>query len=397
MKSKNSFPIFIAYLVFIALGMATGLLNIAWTYMQPTFGVSLDSLGTLLGAATVGGLIATFLSGAVIGRFTIGRVLVGGMLFSGIGMLGYAFAPVWIALLLVAFLASLGKGMMDAGLNTFASANYGASEMNWLHACWGIGLTVAPAIVTFFVLDRQSGWQTGYLLMGIVLLLLGAVILFTLPRWQLRKRKSDADQDLDTAVTIGDTLRRPTVLVGLVFFFVYGGIEIGVGQLSNTLFVEARGIPQEISSAWVSAYWGSYTVGRIFMGLLAIRLGDKALMNISFALSVAGATCLFANLHEILSLIGILGIGFGIAAIFPVLILQTRDRVGSAHTANAIGFQIGFTVTGGAVLSGVASVMAERVGSESISLFIFLCTLLAAILYQAMIRQQARALPMPAA
>ena len=222
------------------------------------------------------------------------------------------------------------------------------------------------------------------------------MIVFTLPRWQLRQRKSDYDQDADAVVTIADTLRRPTVLVGLVFFFVYGGIEIGVGQLSNTLFVEARGIPQEISSAWVSAYWGSYTVGRIFMGFLAIRLGDKSLMNISFAFSVAGAFCLFANLHEILSLIGVLGIGFGIAAIFPVLILQTRERVGSAHTANAIGFQIGFTVTGGAVLSGIASVMAEHIGSESISLFIFLCTLLAALLYQVMIRQQARALPMPA-
>ena len=396
MKPQNSLPIFVAYLVFIALGMASGLLNIAWTYMQPTFGVSLDSLGTLLGAITVGGLIATFISGTVIGRFTIGRVLVGGMLFAGIGMLGYAFAPVWIALLLVAFLASLGKGTMDAGLNTFASANYGASEMNWLHACWGIGLTIAPAIVTFFVLDQQSGWRAGYMLMGLVILLLATVILLTLPRWRLRKRKFDADHDADTVVTIADTLRRPTVLIGLVFFFVYGGIEIGVGQLSNTLFVEARGIPQEVSSAWVSAYWGSYTVGRVFMGFLAIRLGDKSLMNISFAFSVAGAFCLFANLHEILSLIGVLGIGFGIAAIFPVLILQTRDRVGSAHTANAIGFQIGFTVTGGAALSGLASLMAEHIGSESISLFFFLCTLLAALLYQIMIRQQARALPMPA-
>ena len=396
MTSKNSFPIFVAYLVFIALGMASGLLNIAWTYMQPTFGVSLDSLGTLLGASTVGGLIATFISGTVIGRFTIGRVLVGGMLFAGIGMLGYAFAPVWIALLLVAFVASVGKGMMDAGLNTFASANYGASEMNWLHACWGIGLTFAPAIVTYFVLEQQGGWQVGYLLMGLVILMLGAVILHTLPRWRLRKRKDHSDPHSDSVVTIADTLRRPTVLVGLAFFFVYGGIEIGVGQLSNTLFVEARGIPQEISSAWVSAYWGSYTIGRILMGFLAMRLGDKALMNISFALSVAGAFCLFANLHELLSLIGVLGIGFGIAAIFPVLILQTRERVGSAHTANAIGFQIGFTVTGGAVLSGIASSVAEHFGSESISLYIVLCALTAAFLYQVMIRQQARALPTPA-
>ena len=376
--------------------MATGLLNIAWTYMQPSFSVSLDSLGTLLGASMLGGLIGAFLSGTLIGRFSLGPFLVGGMLCAGIGVLGYALAPLWLLLLAVAFLASIGKGSIDAGLNNFASANYGTSQMNWLHACWGIGLTFAPAIVTYFVLDLQSGWQSAYVIMGLVILLLGAVILLTLPQWQLRKSKRDLQAGHHAVSAPLDTLRRPIVLVGLVFFFVYGGIEIGVGQLANTLFVEGRGIAQETSSAWVGAYWGSFTVGRILMGVLAIRFGDKSLLNFSLMLSVAGAICLFINVHELLSLVGLLAIGFGIAAIFPILIFQTRNRVGSAHAANAIGFQIGFTTTGGAVLSGIAGVLAEHLGSESISFFIFICALAAALLYQLMIWQQARTLPMPA-
>lgn len=396
MKKNKSFPIVVAYLIFVALGTASGLLNIAWTYMQPTFEVSLDSLGTLLGAIMFGGLIGAFMSGTLIGRYSIGPFLVGGMLCAGIGVLGYALAPLWLVLLAVAFLASIGKGSLDAGLNNFASANYDTSHMNWLHACWGIGLTFAPAIVTYFVLDLQSGWQSAYVVMGLAILLLGVAIFLTLPQWKLKESIRDRDAGSHFAVSPSDTLRRPIVLVGLVFFFVYGGIEIGVGQLANTLLVESRGIPQETSSAWISAYWGSFTVGRILMGMFAIRIGDKILMNFSFILSVAGAICLFSNIHEILSLVGLLAIGFGIAAVFPILILQTSNRVGSAHAANAIGFQIGCTTTGGAVLSGIAGVMAERLGSESISLFILLCALAAALLYHAMIWQQARALPMPA-
>ena len=151
LKTDKTFPILVSYLIFIAIGIAIGLLNIAWTYMQPTFGVSLDSLGTLLSAAMLGGLIAAFLSGAIISRLSLGPVLVGGMVFAGLGMLGYAIAPVWLILLFAAFVASIGKGTMDAGLNNFVSANYGTSQMNWLHACWGIGLTIAPAIVTYFI------------------------------------------------------------------------------------------------------------------------------------------------------------------------------------------------------------------------------------------------------
>ena len=158
--------------------------------MQATFGVSHDSLAALAPAAMLGGLIAAFLSGAIIGRLSIGPVLVGGMAFAGFGLLGYAIAPVWIVLLCAAFVASIGKGTMDASLNNFVSANYGASVMNWLHACWGIGLTIAPTVVTYFVLDQDGRWQSSYILVGGVMLLLGLVILLTLPQWRIKRDKA---------------------------------------------------------------------------------------------------------------------------------------------------------------------------------------------------------------
>ena len=382
---QKSFPIVAAYLIFIVIGVAHGLLNIAWTYMQATFGVSHDSLAALAPAAMLGGLIAAFLSGSLIGRFSLGPVLVGGMAIAGLGLLGYALAPFWIALLAVAFIASIGKGTIDAGLNNFVSANYGTAEMNWLHASWGIGLTIAPAVVTHFVLGQGGNWQASYLLVGAVVLVLGLIILLTLPYWRI-KRAADQPKAKSAATPISDSLRQPIVLIGMLFFFLYGGIEIGAGQLANTLLIEARALPQEIASAWVGAYWASFTIGRILMGLLAMRLGDRALLNICFASSLLGALLLFLNLSEVLSLVGFLGIGFGLAAIFPILILQTNRRVGPRHATNAIGFQVGCAGLGGAVLSGTGGVFAEHIGAESISLFIFVGALLTYFVYQFMIR-----------
>lgn len=389
MRAAHYFPILIAYVIFIVIGVASGLLNIAWTYMQASFGVSHDSLAALAPAAMLGGLIAAFLSGTLIGRFALGPVLVGGMLFAGVGLLGYAYAPVWLALLAVAFITSIGKGTIDAGLNNFFSYKYGASEMNWLHACWGIGLTIAPAVVTFFVLDRGGAWQSSYILVGIVVLLLGLAILLSLPLWRIRPEE-DTGQPPLRRPPLSETLRRPIVLIGLLFFFLYGGIEIGTGQLANTLLIEARALPQEIASSWVSAYWGSFTIGRILMGLLAMRLGDKLLLNICFGASILGAALLYLNPSDGLSLLGLLGIGFGLAAIFPILISQTTGRVGARHAANAIGFQVGCAGLGGAVLSGVGGVFAEYVGAESISLFIFIGALLSSGIYFVMTRWELR-------
>ncbi len=386
MKIEKSVPILIAYLVFVAIGLATGLLNIAWTFIQPTFAVSLDSLGTLLSAAMLGGLIAAFLCGSLINRFSIASVLVSGPLIAGLGMLGYAIAPIWIALLLAAFIASIGKGTIDAGMNIFVASNYSASQMNWLHACWGIGLTFAPGLVTYLVLDLEAGWQFGYVIMGGVILLLGLSILITRPLWKLKKSKRGIHaEEVDSKAPLRETLQRPIVWISLLYFFLYGGIEIGTGQLANTLFVEARGIPQETSSAWVSAYWGSFTIGRMLMGLLALRLGDRTLLNISFALMVLGALLLFANVAEFSSFVGLLALGFGLAAQFPILILQTPRRVGAEHASNAIGFQVGCAGLGGAALSGVAGIFAENFAIELISAFIFLGALLALVIYQLMV------------
>ncbi len=382
MNIRKSLPLFIAYLAFIVIGIATGLLNIAWTFMQPAFGVSLDSLGVLLTAAMLGGLMAAFMSGALIGRLTMGPVLVGGMVFAGAGLLGYAMAPVWIVLLAAAFLASIGKGTIDAGFNNFVSSHYGASQMNWLHACWGIGLTIAPTVVTVSVLNLSQGWRLSYVISGLLVLGLGLMILLTLPRWSIKKTARGRIENEGGRTSIRLTLRRPIVLMSVLLLFVYGGIEIGTGQLANTLFVEARGISQENSSAWVSAYWGSFTLGRMLMGLLALRIGDRWLLNASFGLAILGAALLFINISDIFSFVGLLGIGFGLAAIFPLLISQTPMRVGRDHAANTIGFQVGAAGLGGAVLSGAAGVFAENFGLEAISLFILLAALLAAILYR---------------
>jgi len=390
LKIQKSFPLIIAYLIFIVIGIATGLLNIAWTFMQPTFGVALDSLGVLLTAAMLGGLIAAFMSGSLIGRFSIGPVLAGGMVFAGVGLLGYATAPIWAALLAVAFLTSIGKGTIDAGFNNFVSSNYSSSQMNWLHACWGIGLTIAPTVVTVSVLSLEQGWQLSYVISGALVLLLGLVILLTLPQWHLKKTKRGQPEAAGGRIPIRLTLRRPIVLMCILLLFIYGGIEIGTGQLANTLFVEARGISQENSSAWVSAYWGSFTLGRMLMGLLAMRIGDRWLLNVSFGISILGAMLLFINVSDLFSFVGLMGIGFGLAAIFPILISQTPARVGIEHAANAIGFQVGSAGLGGAVLSGAAGVFAENLGIETISLFILLGALLAAAIYQFIIRWESK-------
>ena len=85
-------------------------------------------------------------------------------------------------MVLLGFPAGFGGGAIDAGLNTFGAVNFSARTLNWLHACYGIGTTIGPLIVTA-VLIRQLPWQVSYAIVGVAQLLLAGCFVLTRHRW----------------------------------------------------------------------------------------------------------------------------------------------------------------------------------------------------------------------
>ena len=118
-KHGSTSLLLIAYLITIALAMPFGILNIAWTYIESAFHLSLDSLAVLLAFATAGRLVTTFNSGRFVARLGLGPALLAGLLCSSVGLAGYMTAPSWPILLVAASVTGLGGGLIDAALNLF--------------------------------------------------------------------------------------------------------------------------------------------------------------------------------------------------------------------------------------------------------------------------------------
>ncbi|MEP7290219.1 MAG: MFS transporter, partial [Chloroflexota bacterium] len=321
--SRRSF-LLIAYCMFFVMAIPTGILNVAWTYMQGTFGVSLDSLGVLLLVATCGGLLGAFFSGRVIGRIGVGGYLSGGSIIALLGLLGYSFAPTWILVLSSVFLMALGLSTFNAGLNLFVSANYTTGQLNWLHAAYGLGLTVGPTLATLVVERLGQSWHFCYLIMFVMVLAL------TMLLWSTRRQWVIEDEDhaigaLNSApierVSMWESLHVPAVLIGITLFMVMNGIIGSTGQLSSTLLT-ARGIAD--AGFWVSAYWASFTVGRIIMGFIAHRLDNTRLIRYCILGAIIGAVLLWQNASSLLNLLGLGMIGFSCAPLYPTMVAETR-------------------------------------------------------------------------
>lgn len=372
----------LAFVAFISLGLPDGLLGVAWPSISTTFGVPLDALGVLLATSTMGYLLSSASSGRILARINVGTLLALSCLATALSLLGYALSPIWIGVVLLGFMAGFGAGAIDAALNTYGATNFSARTLNWLHACFGIGTTLGPLIVTL-VLSRQLPWQVSYMLVGGAQLLLAGCFALTRRRWDASSAaQTHATEPVVTATAL-ETLRLPATWLGIALFFSCAGVEATTGQWAYALFTRSRGIDPETAGLWVSMYWGSFTVARVIFGFVVHRVGVSRLLHVCILAIACGAALLWINVNNVLSALGLVLIGFAVAPLFPSLIALTPERLGPAHTANAIGFQVSAAVLGIGGLAAATGLLVRVFGLEVVGPVIFSIALMLLVLYQA--------------
>ena len=137
----------------------------------------------LLFASMAGYLTSSFSSGRIIARLGVGKTLALSCAATGAGLLGYTLVPAWPMMVALGVVAGLGTGAIDAGLNTYVAAHFGEGLMQWLHASFGIGITLGPIIMTLG-LNFFNSWRVGYRVVGTAQLALAACFLLTLAMWR---------------------------------------------------------------------------------------------------------------------------------------------------------------------------------------------------------------------
>lgn len=357
--------ILLAYIAFVALGLPDGLLGVGWPSIRTSFAIPLDAIGMFLAATVVGYTTSSFLSGLLLSRIGVGRVLAASCFLTGLALIGYTLAPQWWLMVLLGVFAGLGAGAIDAGLNTYVAAHFGARPMQWLHASWGVGTTLGPIIMTLG-LTAFNTWRFGYQMVGGFQLALAACFVLTLALWSQNNVPQAGKRLTDYRTPLGETLRQPQAWLSVMLFFLYVGAEGGLGVWTYTLLTESRGVDKTLAGFFAGSYWFTFTVGRILAGMVANRVGGNRLILGGLVGALLGAGLLIWNPSEIANLLAVTIIGLAIAPIFPALMSGTSSRVGDHHAANTIGMQMAATGLGTAVIPSLMGVLAQHISLEII-------------------------------
>lgn len=377
---NNAFPI--AYTAFAVFGFYEGLIGVSWPAMSLEFGVSLDAVGVLFMVSLVGFVLVSFASGSLIRRRNIHWLVLTSILFRVAGFLGVALAPNWPLLVLSIFILSLGGGGLDTSLNGFVTARGSARQLNWLHACFGVGATLGPFLAAA-VAALGGSWRWNF---GILAVMLGAtamLIRISEEAWKVAPLKEASEPGKH--VSLGQTMRLPIVWISTLTFFLYTGTELAAGQWSFTLFALGRGVTELAARFWVGIYWGAFTIGRLAFGFVADRVNIDRVLRYAIAAVVAGAGLLWWNPLPWVAFAGLTLMGLAQAPVFPGLIQGTPKRAGVAHTANTMGLQIGIAGLGGTTLAGLIGVLATWINLEMIGLSLFVFAGLTLICYQTLL------------
>lgn len=329
----------------------------AWPSIQRDLGRPISALGVLLVAQAAGYLVASTANGPLVARFGTGSVLTVSAVGSALGLGAYALASPWSVLVAASVLVGAAAGALDAGVNAHVALHHGRRAMGLLHASFGVGATAGPLFVTALVVADRS-WRAAYGAMVLAHLVLLVAFLGTRRRWSTVPRH-------DIPPVEEGRRRRGALVLGMLAFFFYTGLELSAGQWAFSFLTEHRRMASGPAGLWVASYWGALTVGRVALALGGHRAHPRRVLDGATAGAVIGVTVVWLDPGG-LGVAALPLVGLCLAPIFPVLVSITPERLGSARTAHNVGYQLAAAGIGAAVLPGAVGLAVAAVGLDAV-------------------------------
>jgi fucose permease len=353
----------IIYISFISLGLPDSLLGAAWPSMYKGLNVPLHYAGYISMILTSGTIVSSIFSEKIIQRLGTGIVTAASVLTTAIALFGFSFSSAYAALCLWAIPLGLGAGSVDVALNNYVALHYKAKHMNWLHCFWGVGASMGPIIMSFFLINKSS-WNMGYGAIGIMQCCLVIALFISIPLWS--KEKKERNQN----ITFKGSFRTAGVKHVLIAFFCHCSIEATVGLWGSSFLIVEKNISPETAAQWISLYYIGITFGRFVSGFLSIKLNNRQMIRLGQSLIACGVVALMLPASGTLLLPIFFTIGLGCAPIFPSVLHETPRNFGSDKSQAIIGLQMASAYAGATFMPPMFGQIASYMGFSTFPFFI---------------------------
>ncbi|KRB36159.1 MFS transporter [Microbacterium sp. Root180] len=390
----------IIYIAFISLGLPDALVGAGWPVMHESLGVPVAFAGILSMIIAAGTILSSLASERITRRFGVGIVTAVSVGMTAAALVGFSVSDSFWMLCLWAIPYGLGAGAVDAALNNYVAVHYAARHMNWLHACWGLGASISPFIMSY-TLSSGMGWSSAYLIVGVLQAVLTFALLISIPLWGKvnpivpsgdgavgDEAGEGADQDDDepagrgaSHVPLAQALRIPGVLFILTAFFAYCALESTAILWASTYLVADRGVAPATAAAFGALFLLGVTAGRFLAGFFADKVGDRGMIRGGFATVGLGIVLLALPVPtNVFALAGLVIAGLGCAPIYPAIIHSTPVNFGRRNSQAIIGIQMAAAYTGSTFAPPLFGAISAWTGMWILPLFLAVLVVLGVLM-----------------
>lgn len=148
----------------------------------------------------------------------------------------------------------------------------------------------------------------------------------------------------------------------LVTFFSYCALEQTTALWASSYLVQYRGGDANIAARFASLFFLGITFGRFLSGFIADKAGDKLMIRVGTIMSITGTIFVILPVKsDILTLSGLIIIGFGCAPIYPAIIHATPFNFGRENSQAIIGIQMASAYVGTTLMPPLFGVIASNI------------------------------------
>ncbi|KAI8090345.1 major facilitator superfamily domain-containing protein [Thamnidium elegans] len=358
-------PLLASFFLVIVSGLNDGCLGTIIPRMKLYYDISNETISILFLCTACGFFISAAFNGYVV--HNIGQLKT---LYLGATtvLIAYTIISQGFPFIVVACtmpFVGAGIALLNAAVNVFvANVPLATIMLNVLHALYGVGAFISPRVSAYLLVHNYS-WMGMYkFLIGVAILNLVAITVGFL-HVDFEAKHEDEDEDSvkpDHSELTKLAIFNRVTLLGAAYILIYAGVEVTIGGWGLTWLTEGRHGEAEPMLQVVSGYWGGLAFGRILLGYLCNKFGDKLMITVYTAMIIAGLSIMRLSTDLVLDSIAFITVGALLGPMFPTTISLASKVLPRNFHATSIGFMSAFGAGGAALFPFITGQVAGRFG-----------------------------------
>jgi MFS family permease len=349
--------------VFDALDLT--LLGFALPAIIKDLGISMVEAG-LLGTATFIGIgLSGFIMGWYADNYGRKKAMLWSLISFGILTAGVAFAPGFMAIMVLRFFAGVGLGGLWGIAATYIAETWPATQRARATAVVLGSFPVGAGLAAFLasIILPRYGWRALFLF-GAISLLAAVYVYFFVPEsmaWKEQKENRLKEVAATQKIRIREIFSRDLIMktvIGTIAASLALLATWGTGTWLPTFLVNERSVPFATMSKWMMLYALSMLIGYLFFGYFGDKIGrKKAVVFLFLGATITLPIAVYApNLNILFWMVVVYGFFGSFAGLFGTMFAEMYPtRVRALGTGFCFNIGRGVSAFGPLLLGYIAT------------------------------------------